>query len=78
MSILVTYASSYGSTQEVAEFIASTLGTQGVKVDLRPIRFPYSLIHALQKMPASDLRDWTAIRTWASSLAEKFQPVVTR
>ena len=37
-SILVTYASSYGSTQEVAEFVAATLRTQGVEVDLRPIR----------------------------------------
>ncbi len=37
-SILVTYASSYGSTQEVAEFVAATLREQGVEVDLRPIR----------------------------------------
>ena len=169
-SILVTYASSYGSTQEVAEVIATTLREQGVEVDLRPIRevrmlagynavvlgaplymchwhkdarrflsryqsiltgglpiavfaggpfgtgdeqawqevrgqldqelakfpwltpvsvqliggkfdpaklrFPYNLIPALRQMPASDLRDWTAIRAWASTLAEKFQPAV--
>ncbi len=37
-SILVNYASSYGSTQEVAEFVAATLREQGVEVDLRPIR----------------------------------------
>jgi menaquinone-dependent protoporphyrinogen oxidase len=169
MSILVTYASSYGSTQEVAKDIAATLRAQGVEVDLRPIRevrtldgysavvlgaplymfhwhkdarhflarfqrelthglpiavfaggpiedtseqwqdrrrdleqelakfpwltpvsvqliggkfdpaklrFPYSLLPALRKMPACDLRDWPAIRAWASALPEKFQPVV--
>ena len=37
-SILITYASSSGSTQEVAEDIAATLRAQGVEVDLRPIR----------------------------------------
>ncbi len=37
-SILVTYASSYGSTQEVAEDIAATLRAQGIEIDLRPIR----------------------------------------
>jgi menaquinone-dependent protoporphyrinogen oxidase len=171
MSILVTYASSSGSTQEVAEDIAATLRAQGVEVDLRPIRevkklagysgivlgapmymfrwhkdadhflakfmreltqglpvavfaggpiedtreqwqdrrrdfdqelakfpwltpvsvqliggkfdpgklrFPYSLLPALRKMPACDLRDWPTIRAWASALPEKFQPVVSR
>ena len=167
MSILVTYASSYGSTQEVAEDIAATLRAQGVEIDLRPIRqvrtlsgysavvlgaplymfrwhkdahhfltwfqrdltsglpiaifaggpigdsdekawqeirgnldrelakhpwlapvsvqliggkfdparlrLPYSLLPALRKMPASDLRDWNAIRAWACALPEKFQ-----
>ena len=168
-SVLVTYASSYGSTQEVAEDVAATLRAQGVEVDLRPIRemraldgysavvlgaplymfhwhkdahhfldrfrrdltnglpiaifaggpiedtheqwqdrrrdldqelakhpwltpvsvqliggkfdpaklrFPYSLIPAMRKMPACDLRDWEAIRAWASALPAKFQPVV--
>jgi len=37
-SILVTYASSYGSTQEVAEDIAATLRAQSIDIDLRPIR----------------------------------------
>jgi menaquinone-dependent protoporphyrinogen oxidase len=170
-SVLVTYASSYGSTQEVAEVVAATLREQGGEVDLRPIRevrtlagysavvlgaplymchwhkdarrflsryqsvftgglpiavfaggpigdsdeqawqkirghldqelakfpwltpvsvqliggkfdpaklrFPYSLLPALRKMPASDLRDWTAIRAWAGSLTEKFQLVAS-
>ena len=171
-SILVTYASSYGSTQEVAEVVAAMLREQGVEVDLRPIRevqtlagysavvlgaplymfhwhkdarrflarfqhdltsslpiavfaggpigdsdeqawqdirsnlnqelakfpwlqpvsvqliggkfdptklrFPYNLIPAMRHMPASDLRDWTAIRAWASSLTEKFQPATVQ
>ncbi len=167
-SILVTYASSYGSTQEVAEDIAATLRAQGGEIDLRPIRkvqtlsgysavvlgapfymfrwhkdahhfltrfqrdltnglpiaifaggpiedtqeqwqdrrhdldqelakhpwltpvsvqliggkfdptklrFPYSLLPAMRSVPAIDLRDWNAIRAWASALPEKFQAV---
>ena len=168
-SILVTYASSSGSTQEVAEFVATILREQGVEVDLQPIRevrtltgyravvlgaplymfhwhkdahhflarfqrdltnglpiaifaggpigdsdekawqeirnnldqelakhpwltpasvqliggkfdptklrFPYSLVPAMRKMPASDLRDWAAIRAWASNLPERLQRV---
>ena len=170
IKVLVTYASMHGSTQEVAEDIAATLRSQGVEVDLRPIRavrvldgyravvlgapfymfhwptdarrflarfqreltsglpiaifaggpiedsneqwrdrrsdldkelakfpwltpvsvqliggkfdparlrFPYNLIPAMRNMPASDLRDWTAIRTWASNLTEKFQSVTS-
>jgi len=41
----------------------------GGKFDPAKLRFPYNLIPALKKMPASDLRDWVAIRAWASSLA---------
>jgi menaquinone-dependent protoporphyrinogen oxidase len=166
--VLVAYASSYGSTKEIAEVISETLRSQGLAVDLQPIRkvrilegynavvlgaplymfhwhkdalhflsrhrkiladhlplaifaggpfakgdgnewhevrakfdlelakfpwltpisveivggkfdpaklrFPYNLIPALKKMPASDLRDWVAIRAWASSLAAQFLP----
>lgn len=166
--VLVAYASSYGSTQEIAEVISETLRSQGLAVDLQPIRkvrilegysavvlgaplymfhwhkdalhflsqhrkiladslplaifaggpfakgdenewhevrakfdlelakfpwltpisvqmvggkfdpaklrFPYNLIPALKKMPASDLRDWVAIRAWASSLSAQFLP----
>jgi len=166
--VLVAYASSYGSTKEIAEVISKTLRSQGLAVDLQPIRkvrklegysavvlgapfymfrlhkdalhflsqhrkiladhlplaifaggpfakgdgnewqevrakldlelakfpwltpisveivggkfdpaklrFPYNLIPVLKKMPASDLRDWVAIRAWASSLAAKFLP----
>jgi hypothetical protein len=35
--------------------------------------FPYNLIPALKQMPASDIRDWPAIRAWASGLAAQFQ-----
>jgi menaquinone-dependent protoporphyrinogen oxidase len=172
--VLVAYASKYGSTQEVAETIAATLGEKGLRVDLQPIRkahtlegysavvlgaplyygswhkdasnflarneaaltqrpvaifalgpnsndekemqgsraqldkelakfpwltpvvievfggkypaklrFPESLVASLPAsplhgMPASDIRDWTAIRAWATSLAQKFQPVMSR
>ena len=166
-SVLVAYATNYGSTQEVAEAVAATLREQGLEVDLQPmrkvrtlegyraavlgaplfmfhwhkdalgflsrhrqalterpvaifaggpfatgdekewqevrsqldkelakfpwlspvavevvggrfdptkLRFPLNLLPALKQMPASDLRDWTAIRAWASNLAVTFQP----
>ena len=69
--VLVAYATTYGSTQEIAEVISETLRSQGLAAKLR---FPYNLIPALKKMPASDLRDWEAIRAWASSLATQFLP----
>ncbi|MCC6168649.1 MAG: flavodoxin domain-containing protein [Caldilineaceae bacterium] len=37
-SILVTYASRYGSTKEVAEVVAATLREQGLTVELLPMR----------------------------------------
>jgi menaquinone-dependent protoporphyrinogen oxidase len=166
-SVLVTFSTIYGSTQEVAEQIAATLREQGNEVDLQPIkqvrsldkyravvlgaplymfhwhkdalnflsrqrtalaqkpvaifalgpvnnvekefldaraqldkelikfpwltpvaieivggkfepakfRFPHNLIPALNKMPASDIRDWAAIRTWATNLPTKLQLV---
>ncbi|MBU0703505.1 MAG: flavodoxin domain-containing protein [Chloroflexi bacterium] len=167
-SILVTYATRYGSTQKVAEAVTATLRDSGLEVDLQPMRqvrtlagyravvlgaplyigrwhkdaqrflslhqqaltqrpvaiftlgptqssekewedvraqldrelakYPWltpvalelfggkydpaklSLFHKLlatlpasplYQMPASDVRDWTAIRAWASSLAAK-------
>ena len=47
----------------------------GGKFDPARLRFPYNLIPAMRNMPACDLRDWAAIRAWASNLAEEFQPV---
>jgi len=162
-SILVTYSTIYGSTQEVAEKVAATLREQGHAVDLQPVkqvrsldpyravvlgaplymfhwhkdalhflakhrsalaqkpaaifalgpvnnvekefrdareqldkelakfswlkpavieifggkfepakfRFPHNLIPAMNKIPASDIRDWTAIRNWANGLPTK-------
>lgn len=48
------------------------------KYDPAKLRFPDKLIiwlpaSPLHEMPASDLRDWPAIRAWATSLAEKLQ-----
>jgi menaquinone-dependent protoporphyrinogen oxidase len=42
-SILLTYASRFGSTQEVAETIASTLSEAGLEVDLQPMQEVKSL-----------------------------------
>ena len=45
----------------------------GGKYDPAYLRFPINLLAG--KELASDIRDWTAIRAWASSLAEQFQAV---
>jgi menaquinone-dependent protoporphyrinogen oxidase len=45
----------------------------GGKLDPAHFRFPYNLIPAMNKMPASDIRDWDAIHAWASGLVEKFR-----
>ncbi len=62
--------------QELAKFSWLTpVSVQliGGKFDPAKLRFPYNLIPAMRNMPASDLRDWTAIRSWASHLAKEFQ-----
>jgi len=43
----------------------------GGKFDPASLKFPMSLIPAMKNMPASDARDWTAIRDWADSLSSK-------
>jgi len=48
----------------------------GGKFDPAKLRFPYNLVPALKRLPASDIRDWKAIRAWASDLAEKLQPAL--
>ena len=167
-SVLVAYASRYGSTQEVAEAVAATLRARGLEVDIQPmrevralegyhavvlgtaiymfrlhkdarrflsrhreglterpvaifalgpfqndekewqgvrdqldkelaqfpwftpvareifggkfdpakLRFPYNLVPFLKRLPVSDIRDWAAIRAWASNLAAKLQPAL--
>jgi menaquinone-dependent protoporphyrinogen oxidase len=45
----------------------------GGKFDPAKLGFPFSLI--LKKLPAGDVRDWTAIRAFASDLAARWQPV---
>ena len=49
----------------------------GGKFDPAKLRFPYNLVPYLRRLPASDIRDWMAIRAWASDLAEKFKTVLT-
>jgi len=43
MPVLITYASSHGSTREVAERIASRLHTDGFAVDCRPVEHVFSV-----------------------------------
>jgi menaquinone-dependent protoporphyrinogen oxidase len=43
----------------------------GGKFDPASLRFPFNLVPAMKKMPASDIRDWTVIRKWAGDLAAK-------
>jgi menaquinone-dependent protoporphyrinogen oxidase len=43
----------------------------GGVIDPAKLRFPFN------RMPASDARDWTAIRAWASDLAAQFQPAMS-
>jgi menaquinone-dependent protoporphyrinogen oxidase len=50
-----------------------TLGVFGGKFDPAKLRFPLSFLPALKQMPASDIRDWTAIRAWASNLPAALQ-----
>jgi menaquinone-dependent protoporphyrinogen oxidase len=44
----------------------------GGKFDPAKLRFPLNLFAGAE--PASDVRDWTAIRAWASSLVTKIGP----
>ncbi len=41
------------------------------KFDPAGLRFPHSLIGPIKQMPASDERDWAAIRAWAGSLPSR-------
>lgn len=48
----------------------------GGKYDPAQLRFPIKQLAG--KAPASDLRDWDAIRGWARELAVKLQPVLAK
>ena len=48
----------------------------GGKFDPEKLTFPHNLVPALKNTPASDIRDWTAIRAWANDLAAQFQPAM--
>jgi len=66
--------------KELAKFpwlTPAALEIFGGKFDPKNLRFPWSLVPALKRMPASDIRDWTAIRAWASNLAAKLQPALS-
>ena len=45
----------------------------GGKHDPAKLTFPHNLIPALKQMPATDIRDWMAIRAWAVGLTAKLQ-----
>jgi len=46
----------------------------GGKYDPATLGFPLNLLPALKHMPATDIRDWPAIRAWASGLAAQLAP----
>jgi menaquinone-dependent protoporphyrinogen oxidase len=45
----------------------------GGRFDPKLLTFPWKLLPGLGKMPPSDIRDWSKIRSWASELAEMLQ-----
>jgi menaquinone-dependent protoporphyrinogen oxidase len=49
----------------------------GGRFDPAKLGFPYTLIPAMKKIPANDIRDWDAIRGWAEELMQKFGPAGT-
>ncbi len=66
--------------KELAKFpwlIPAAIAIFGGKFDPQKLTFPYNLVPALKNMPASDVRDWTAIRAWASNLATQLRPAVS-
>ena len=55
-------------------FIPVALEMFGGKYDPAKLRFPLNLFAG--QMPASDIQDLKAVRTWASDLPAKFQPAL--
>lgn len=65
--------------KELAKFpwlTSAAIEIFGGKFDPEKLTFPYNLVPALKKMPASNVRDWMAIRSWANDLAAQFKPVL--
>jgi menaquinone-dependent protoporphyrinogen oxidase len=63
--------------KELAKFpwlMPAAIAIFGGKFDPQKLTFPHNLVPVLKSMPASDVRDWMAIRAWASDLAALFQP----
>lgn len=51
----------------------------GGKWDVKSLPFPFSLVrrlpgNPLEKIPASDIRDWVEIREWSVSIARQIKP----
>jgi menaquinone-dependent protoporphyrinogen oxidase len=42
----------------------------GGRFDPARLRFPYSFLPAMRKIPASDIRDWAKIKSWAENLRD--------
>jgi menaquinone-dependent protoporphyrinogen oxidase len=45
----------------------------GGKFDPNTLGFPYTLLPAMKKIPASDIRDWDKIRAWAQEVGNLFR-----
>jgi len=45
----------------------------GGRFDPAKLRFPFKWFPPLKRLPASDIRDWAAIRGWAQELSEQLQ-----
>lgn len=43
----------------------------GGKLEPAKFRFPHNFIPVMRSMPASDIRDWAKIQSWASSLVPR-------
>jgi menaquinone-dependent protoporphyrinogen oxidase len=69
-----------GSREQIERELAQFPWLKPVALELfggkfpEKLTFPHTLLPALKNMPASDIRDWTAIRAWASNLAASLQP----
>ncbi len=60
--------------KELAKFpwlVPVAIEIVGGKLEPAKFRFPYNMIPAMRNMPASDIRNWDAIRAWANGLPAK-------